>query len=488
MERSLVKQTVRSESDQSLGLVKFLSWSSLALILLVNLFLSIFLSNYARQDVLAKQKKFATLLAENLNHQIYQRFTLPTVIGFGKVDLSQPAQYDRLEKTILSTIHSFHVKEVRIYGFNKKISYSTDKELVGQPGYTSQSVEDALEHGTSDFQVVSRIGFFSGLIDPHLKVDSVILRTIYPLRTERSLVPGNPEGLITGALELTQDITEDYQKVVDFQRTIVGTSLASALLLFVMLRMIISRAGRINAERIQEREQLERELQQQEKLAGMGRMVAGIAHEIRNPLGIIRSTAELLLKRNKDSDGVNAKLLSAIFDESKRLSKTVGDFLDYARPKSPRQEAVDIATVLDQALTFLESKCEEQGVAVTREYAPGLLVRGDKDLLYRALYNVLSNALESLADDKEKLRSPAIVVTAAQVGDDIVLTVADTGPGFSPENKGRLLDPFFTTKDAGTGLGLAIVRTIVESHNAVLSLDDAPDGGAVVSMTFPSGA
>jgi signal transduction histidine kinase len=480
-----VKKSARSEGDQYLGLVKFLSWSSLALILLVNLFLSIFLSNYARQDVLSKQKEFALLLAENLNHQIYQRFTLPTVIGFGRVELSQPAQYDRLEKTVLSTIHSFHVSEVRIYDFDKRVSFSTDKELVGQTGYAGTAILESLEQGTSSFQLVSRTGMLGGILDFNPKPDSVILRTIYPLRTERSLVPGNPQGFIMGVLEFSQDITNDYQKVVDFQRIIIGTSLASSILLFIMLRIIISRAGRINAQRIQEREQLERELQQQEKLAGMGRMVAGIAHEIRNPLGIIRSTAELLLKRSKEPDGVNARLLSAIFDESKRLSKTVGDFLDYARPKAPKQETVDLAVTLDQALTFLEAKCEELGVAVGRDYAPGLLVRGDKDLLYRAVYNVLSNALDSLAEDKEKARPAAIAVAATADATAVILSITDSGPGFCPENKDRLLDPFFTTKDAGTGLGLAIVRNIVESHNAALTLDNAPDAGARVTMTFP---
>ena len=481
-----MKKTARSDSDQALGFAKFLSWSSLALILLVNLFLSIFLTNYARQDVLDKQKTFALLLAENLNHQIYQRFTLPTVIGFGRVELSQPAQYDRLEKTVLSTIHSFHVSEVRIYDFDKRVSFSTDKELVGQTGFAGAAIIEALEQGASSFQVVSRTGMFGGIFDWTPKPDAVILRTIYPLRTERSLVPGNPQGFIMGVLEFTQDISDDYQKVVDFQRIIIATTLCSSVLLFVMLRIIISRAGRINAQRIQDREQLERELQQQEKLAGMGRMVAGIAHEIRNPLGIIRSTAELLLKRTKDADGVNRKLLSAIFDESKRLSKTVGDFLDYARPKAPRQEDVDLAVVLDQALTFLEAKCEEQGVAVSRDYAPGLVVRGDKDLLYRAVYNVFSNAMESLAEDKEKKRPPAIVVAATAGKDAVTLTVADSGPGFSPEARDRVLDPFYTTKDAGTGLGLAIVRNIIESHGATLTLDNAEAGGARVTMAFPA--
>lgn len=478
-----MKKTARSEGDQYLGLVKFLSWSSLALILLVNLFLSIFLSNYARQDVLSKQKEFALLLAENLNHQIYQRFTLPTVIGFGRVELSQPAQYDRLEKTVLTTIHSFHVSEVRIYDFDKRVSFSTDKELVGQTGYAGTAILEALEQGNSSFQVVSRTGMFGGIFDFHPKPDAVTLRTIYPLRTERSLVPGNPQGFIMGVLEFTQDITSDYQKVVDFQRIIIVTTLTSSLLLFFILRVIISRAGRINAQRIAERELLERELQQQEKLAGMGRMVAGIAHEIRNPLGIIRSTAELLLKRNKDADGVNAKLLGAIFDESKRLSKTVGDFLDYARPKTPRQDEVDLAVICDQALTFLEQKCEDLGVAVTRAYAPGLVVRGDKDLLYRALYNIVSNALDAMAEEPSR---PAAITVAAESGPAAVtLTVTDTGPGFCPENKDRLLDPFFTTKDAGTGLGLAIVRNILESHGGSLTLANAPEGGARVAMRFP---
>jgi len=480
-----VKRSDRSDGAQYLGLVKFLSWSSLALILLVNLFLSIFLSNYARQDVLTKQKEFALLLAENLNHQIYQRFTLPTVIGFGRVELSQPAQYDRLEKTVLSTIHSFHVSEVRIYDFDKRVSFSTDKELVGQTGYAGTAILEALEQGTSSFQVFSRTGMFGGIFDFNPKPGAVTLRTIYPLRTERSLVPGNPQGFIMGVLEFTQDITDDYQKVVDFQRIIIATTLGSSLVLFLILRVIISRAGRINAQRIAEREQLERELQQQEKLAGMGRMVAGIAHEIRNPLGIIRSTAELLLKRNKETDGANAKLLAAIFDESKRLSKVVGDFLDYARPKAPRQDTVDLAVICDQALTFLEQKCEDLGVAVSRDYAQGLLVRGDKDLLYRAVYNIVSNALDALAEDKDKARPPSLAVAATAGKEAVVLSVTDSGPGFCPENRHRLLDPFFTTKDAGTGLGLAIVRNILESHGASLALENAPEGGARVVMTFP---
>ncbi|MFZ5813645.1 MAG: sensor histidine kinase [Thermodesulfobacteriota bacterium] len=479
-----MKKKPAKDVEQSLGLVKFISWSSLAFILLINLFLSIFLSNYGRQEVLSKQKEFARLLAENLNHQIYQRFTLPTVLGFGRVELQQPAQYEQLEKVITSTIHSFHVMELRIYDFDKRISFATEKDLVGQTGYTGEAVVEALDQGKSDFQVLSRTGALGGILDFNPQPGSVILRTIYPLRTERPMSAGAPAGVIMGVLEITQDITADYQKIVNFQRIIILSAGASSLALFFALNMIMRRAGRINAQRIQEREALERELQQQEKLAGMGRVVAGIAHEIRNPLGIIRSSAELLLKKAQGAGDPNSRLLAAIFDESKRLSKTVGDFLDYARPKAPRQDDLNLAAVLDQVLAFLESKCEQHGVAVTREYGPEIPLKGDKDLLYRAVYNIVGNALDAMIQ-APRPEGHHLLVKAAATPEGILLTIADTGPGFDPGNRDKALDPFFTTKDTGTGLGLAIVKNILESHNAVLTLDNAEGGGARVSMLFP---
>jgi len=113
--------------------VKFLSWSSLVLILAVNLLLSVFIANSARETMLEKNQEFALLLAENLNHQIFQRFTLPTVIGFGRIELSNPAQYERLDQIVLSTIHSFHVLEVRIYDFEHPVSSWSAASLPGGP-------------------------------------------------------------------------------------------------------------------------------------------------------------------------------------------------------------------------------------------------------------------------------------------------------------------------------------------------------------------
>jgi len=480
-----LRTLVSKDFDQSLGLVKFISWTSLALILLVNLFLSVFLSNFGRQEVLARQQEFALLLAENLNHQIYQRFTLPTVIGFGQVELQKKEQYEQLEKVVDSTIHSFHVMEVRIFDFDNLVSFSTNKDIVGKSGYSGEAVSEALKDGKSSFQLITRTGVFGGLFDLKPRPGSVILRTTYPLKAGQAIVPGAPSGFVMGALEFTQDITEDYWNIINFQRIILVSGLASSLALFFVLRMIISRAQRLNAQRITERAHLEHELQQQEKLAGMGRVVSGIAHEIRNPLGIIRSSAELLLKKALTAKDPNSRLLQAIFDESKRLSKTVGDFLDYARPRAPKQDLVDLAPVLDHVLTFLDPKCVELGVTVKKDYAEGLTVRGDKDLIYRAFYNIVSNGLDAMRDapNPDGLK---LGVKAARQGKEILVTFTDNGPGFDPQSKDKVQDPFFTTKDTGTGLGLAIVANILQSHEATFSLEAAEGGGAQVRTRFPA--
>ncbi|MDO9084119.1 MAG: ATP-binding protein, partial [Humidesulfovibrio sp.] len=256
---------------------------------------------------------------------------------------------------------------------------------------------------------------------------------------------------------------------------------------------ILRRVDRISAERQAEKEKLLRELHQQEKLAGMGRMVAGVAHEIRNPLGIIQSSAELVFKKAKADNHPHTRIIEAIYDESRRLSRTVNDFLDYARPRQPRMDVVDICRILEQAAVFLEHECEAKGITMERDCPPGTQVLGDKDLLYRAVYNVLGNAMQAMTQGGlvQVLARPADPTQAGLSGEDglpveggpwLELQVRDSGPGFDEANLDKMKDPFFSTKDTGTGLGLAIVTSIVESHGGFVALKNHPESGAVVSL------
>ncbi|WP_028574729.1 ATP-binding protein [Desulfonatronovibrio hydrogenovorans] len=457
-------------------LVKFLSWSSLVLILASILALSVFIANYARETILNKNHEFALLLAENLNHQIYQRFTLPTVLGFGRIELRQPAQYERLEQVIRSTTHSFHVLEVRIYDHQGAISYSTNSDLVGQTDLADISVKNAFEHGQYSFKLQKKISNWMAMLRFSLEPDSIVLRTVYPLRVERTL--GLREETIMGILEFTQDITADYETVIHFQWLIIIGSFTTSLVLFFMLYMIILRTDRVLAQRISEKERLEKELHQNEKLASMGRMVASIAHEIRNPLGIIRSSSEILHGRAKREGSPNARLLEAIFDESKRLSQIVNDFLDYARPKQPRMEQVDLVRVWEEIFSFLASEVEKHNVSLEKDFPEQLVVSGDKDLLYRAFYNIFVNALQSVPDN-------GTIRVEMNPGPDPEVTVSDSGPGFEPSMLDKYLEPFYTTKDTGTGLGLAIVGSIIKNHGARIVLSNNDSGGGRVRVIFP---
>ena len=469
---------LRPDPAHPFQIVKFLSWGSLILILGFSLFLSVFLANYARDMVLQKKKDFSLLLAENLNHQIYQRFTLPTVLGFGRIQLKQEAQYSRLNEVITSTIHSFHVLDVRIYDTGEKIAYSMQAGLVEKGEMGGQRVQDAIAKRTSSFELLSRLSNWRALLTLHPADRSFVLRTTYPLRAERKLGRLSDAGPLMGVIVFTQDITSDYREVIHFQRLIIVTTFLSFLVLFFLLWMLIRRADRIFAERMRDKERLEHELHQNEKLASMGRMVASISHEIRNPLGIITSSAELLLKRARKEKDSRAGILQALLDEAERLGRIVNDFLDYARPKTPTMQPVDLTRIVQHIQAFLGNDMHERGIEIINECPEKTLVMGDADLLYRAVYNLVVNAGQAIGS------TGAIRIRARPEENGIVLEILDSGPGFEPDMLEKYLEPFYTTKDFGTGLGLSIVATILRSHGAQLGLDNVPGGGGRVRITF----
>jgi signal transduction histidine kinase len=477
-------------AHKPLQFVKVLTWTFLLLILGTNLMLSVFLSKRAEQVLLEKQKEFGLLLAENLSHQIFTRFTLPSVIGYGQINLRIPEQFTRLDQVVRTTIHSFHVQEVRIYAPDLRVTYSTDPNLVLRTGLAGEGVKRALNHEEPSFELFSKVSGFSALFKLEMRPGSVVMRGFTPLRMERNFGPGakNP---IMGILEFSQDITEDYMAVVNFERLVYSSSLATSLVLFSLIISILRRVDRISAERQAEKEKLMAELHQQEKLAGMGRMVSGVAHEIRNPLGIIQSSAELVLKKAKADNHPHTRIIEAIYDESRRLSRTVNDFLDYARPRQPRKDEVDLCRILEQACVFLEHECEERGIRMTRTCPEGTTILGDRDLIYRAVYNVLGNAMQAMPEGGSIQVDvlPPVEDAARPEGQDgpwLVLAVRDSGPGFDVQNLDKMKDPFFSTKDTGTGLGLAIVTSIVESHGGTVTLANHPEGGAVVRLTLPA--
>ena len=157
----------------------------------------------------------------------------------------------------------------------------------------------------------------------------------------------------------------------------------------------------------------------------------------------------------------------------------MNDFLDYARPRQPKQDPVDLGLVLRQILAFVEGDFARDNIVVEPKMCDHLWVLGDKDLLYRALYNVLVNGRQAMKKDG------TLVIRTFERDNWAVVEVTDSGPGFDPDTIDKLFEPFFTTKDAGTGLGLPIVRSIIESHGGSVHLSNAEEGGARVEVLLP---
>ncbi|CAK7069141.1 MAG: Adaptive-response sensory-kinase SasA [Desulfovibrio sp.] len=492
-----------------LGIARYLAWVLLLMILCFAVLLATIFGNRARDTLLSKQRDFAGILSEHLNQQIFVRFSIPAVASYGRQDLTKNAQYVMLDKTVADLTRGLQVEAVRIFDVGGQIKYSSSSR--GEVGYKSPETElvakTAVEGGVPLFKVDRNVSLWETyLYFFRLKPGAFYLRTtapmqpVYSLRVENAATYELATGPSLGVLEFTQDITRDMADVVRFQLTIVGVTLASSLLLVFLLLVFLRRAQHALALRVEEQQRLQRELHQHEKLAGMGRVVAGIAHEIRNPLGIIQSSAELLLSRPvAKEDPVTGKILGAIFDEARRLSQTVSDFLDYARPRQPQQNVVDVVKTVQDVLTFLEPEVTAKGITVSTSFPPpragedGIYTLGDKDLLYRAFYNILMNGIQAMNDAANGAMNGEGMLTVkgrfATDGGGIELFFTDTGPGFPPESaeaeRERFLDPFVTTKDGGTGLGLPIVNNIITSHGGKMFLEDAADGGAQVRVTLP---
>ena len=464
------------------NLVRFFSWVSLALVLGSSFFLSLFIGNTMVTTLIDSQEEYALLTVENLNRQIFRKFALPASYAFGRVALADPVQYKLLDDVVQSLLHGLRIERIRIYDGDYVVTYSTDGTEVRRDDLYTPGIPLIFRGNAHHFDVLSTMSYLRAFLTPNLDEGAFQLRTIYPLSIDPDLNrfgPDPEESTVLGALEVIQDITSHYKMAIRSQRLIVVGFLLSSLVLFILLQMMARQAERILGERMSHNRRLEADLHQNEKLASIGRMVATIAHEIRNPLGIIRSSAEFLIRRGKTEDKTTRDILTAIYDESCRLGATGNDFLDYARPRQLRTGDVNLAQTLNKVTAFLDSEFTRHRVRIHCAVPESLRLSGDPDMLYRAMYNILVNALQAIGEDGR------IYIEGSRLSEQekVMMTFRDTGPGFT--DLAKALDPFFTTKDSGTGLGLPIVQSIVAAHGGVLRLENAPGGGALISLVFP---
>ena len=255
-----------------------------------------------------------------------------------------------------------------------------------------------------------------------------------------------------------------------------------------------TRQAQIVAEQLAEANRHLREaeatVRRTERLAALGQLSAGLAHEIRNPLSTIKTSAEMLLKSVDADSAVSHELAGFISSEVDRTNALVTRFLDFARPLALRLETTELTQVIDQAVAEVEKRTPPFDVSIYKNYSPEIppfLL--DRQLIELVLYNLLLNAAQASPPRgsvtvKTRQLGDTGVGDAAE-GDTVEIVVIDRGSGIAPKDRESIFNPFFTTKSSGVGLGLAIVSKIVDEHGGEITVESEPGAGSVFHVFLP---
>lgn len=293
----------------------------------------------------------------------------------------------------------------------------------------------------------------------------------------------------------------------EYELTSAGASVLTIRVLFFFIAAIL-----VNRFVMENRRQLERlqilsdkleetnrqlrraeaEARRAERLAALGQLSAGLAHEIRNPLGVIKGSAEMLSQKVVDSQPLVAELAGYISSEVNRLNALVGRFLDFARPSKLELRPERISEIVERALAAAVASYPNANVKVERHYADGLPeIQADRQMCEQVFVNLITNAFQSMegqdgASEKTLRLSITPEISSGEPG--VGVTVEDSGPGVPAELREQIFNPFFTSKKEGVGLGLSIVAKIVDDHRGTIRLDEDTNRGARFHVFLPQAA
>ncbi len=224
---------------------------------------------------------------------------------------------------------------------------------------------------------------------------------------------------------------------------------------------------------------MERQLERSRRLASLGRMAAGIAHEIRNPLGTLRGFAQYFGSRPGDDAG--REYAELMIGEVDRLNASISALLQFSRPREPEPRPVDLDTLLAKTAKLLEHDFHGNGIGLRLQAGCTEPVNADPDLLLQVLLNLLKNAVSASE------AGSTITLSCTRDNGHVRISVADRGRGMSREEREQMFDPFFSTRRSGTGLGLAVSHQIVEQHGGWFEVESQPGEGTTITVVLPAG-
>lgn len=362
-----------------------------------------------------------------------------------------------------------------VYDAQRRVLWSSDAQLIGRQFGPNEELDQALAGAVivekkTDAERINGKAEYESLAQP----DDLFIEIYVPV-----LDPAN--GRVLGAIEFYKNPRGLMRSLNELRLYIALGAAVFALLLFGALFGLVRRADQlIHAQQAR--------LVEAETFAVVGEMSSVVAHGIRNPLAVIRSSAELILDSARATparppaqalDAATSEAARDIVEQSDRLGAWVRDLLSYTRPSDSRPQALALAPLVSSCLQDMAREFDRRRVRARASVAEALpLVRGDALAVGQVLRSVLANALDAVPDGGQ-------VTVRAEVdaeGRHLTLTVHDNGPGMTPEQHARAGKPFFTTKAHGMGVGLALARRVLERSGGFLRIDSEPGRGTAVAI------
>ncbi len=492
-------------------LLRYYVIGSFLAIAVISALLGSIMAREVHDDLLEKAKSHAVRVLRYVQQDIQTDFLEPLLATGAVIDLEQnDAQYDAINTVVRRVADAFGLLDVYIFDQQGVIVYASRREHIGMRTPESNQLFRIALTG----KVASAVRQRGAPLDIAEGSEVPLLETYVPVRSITEQFDG--DDAVANVIEAYQDLDEFQRAVTSAQQRIVLATAIGGLLLFGILFWIVRYADRLIQKRTDEllssnlrltelSKDLEMEVDrrtkqliQQEKLASLGTLAAGLAHELNNPLATVSASAQGLRSRLQsskkgepfDSDDVE-EYVDLIIDESFRVKEITRSLLDFSRQQpGDRVEPIDASKILAEATTLLRVGPDLDEIDVVLPESQ-FIFSGDATTFRQLSFNVMKNAMDSIRERLADQPTPRgrIRWFAQQKDGELELSCQDNGVGFPPERASELVEPFFTTKSpgSGTGLGLALCHSMASRMGGRLELSSDGIGcGATVRLTVPA--
>jgi len=440
-----------------------------------------------KESILKNSESYAVQVSEHLNQQIFRHFVLPKIKSVQEIDLENESDYKELERIINENVDSFKIEKVVLYNSVGEIFYSTRKSDVGIFMDENPNVISALKNNTSSLLKEASTHFDIG----GSSLEHDLLETYTPTSEYDSNL--KKTGKIVGVTELYQNGELISQEIQNAQRNIALITVSTMGVLFLTLFFWIWRADTTIKNQQHKIEQHNKTLEQRvetstqelahtqeqlvktSRLAAIGTLSAGIAHDINNPLATITTCAEGLVARSEAP--TTKKSLEEIKEYSEIILKNslfckniTFKLLNLVKAGKPVIKLTDLVSALQRIVTLSLSRFEDEEIKLTNNFPESLNVNTDEIVVQQIISNLLSNAC-----DHSKMHGH-VKLDCHETAENVTISITDNGKGISENDSKHIFEPFYTTRKDGNGMGLAISRHLCKQINAQITFESNENG------------